>query len=108
MTKEEFFKQLKNNYDNSIAIMEKKNGDYAGDFDPFKNFRKCESFGVTTAKGMLVRITDKLSRIENLLDKPPEVVEESLSDTLTDLMSYTNILKTWIDNENMFNKKEKV
>ena len=46
-----------------------KNKDYAENDSPFKNFRMSEQVGVDPARAILVRISDKLSRISNLLDR---------------------------------------
>ncbi|NTU69309.1 hypothetical protein HGB13_00550 [bacterium] len=46
MTKEEFFKELNTTFSDCVKISEKKNADYAGDTDPFRNFKLCEFLGV--------------------------------------------------------------
>jgi hypothetical protein len=42
-----------------------KSHDYAGD-DPMSNLRMCESMGIPAWKGVLVRLTDKWSRLQQL------------------------------------------
>lgn len=65
------------------ATMRKKNNDYAKEGDPFHNFRR---HGL---KGILVRIDDKLCRLDNFLDNGVLSVEdESVVDTLEDVVNY--------------------
>jgi hypothetical protein len=78
-----------------------KNKDYANSEDPFKNFRVCEALGACSIEaGIVVRMSDKMSRITNLLEKEPDVVEERITDTLVDLANYAIILKCYIDQKN--------
>jgi hypothetical protein len=92
MNQEQFLRTISAIYDNGLAIIKLKNADYATDIDPFKNFRSAEMVGVDVEKAILVRVLDKLSRIGNLLDKEPSVVEESVEDALTDAINYLAIL----------------
>lgn len=65
-----------------------KNHDYAEDADPLSNLRKCERMGIPAWKGVLVRLTDKWSRIEQLSNgKIPK--HESLRDSLIDNAVYS-------------------
>jgi hypothetical protein len=84
-------------FERCLAIARAKNADYAGDADVFANFRRSELVGVPVARGILVRLTDKLARISNLLDKPPAVADERLTDTIDDAISYLAILGAWLD-----------
>lgn len=63
-------------------MMERKNADYGADSDPFKNFRKYEELGI------LVRLSDKISRLETLLHKDPSVTGEKELDTIQDAINY--------------------
>lgn len=58
----------------------KKNRDYGGAFE-----RGMERDGIISA---LTRMYDKLDRLHSLKDKDPEVVEETVEDTLMDLANY--------------------
>lgn len=70
------------------ALHESKNHDYATDTDPLSNLRRSEAFGVPAWKGVLVRLTDKWSRIEQLANgKAPK--HESLRDSLLDNAVYS-------------------
>ena len=107
MSQDELICELQKMFDQCIEIVRKKNTDYADkNSDAFKNFRLIEQIGVcTTEEGFITRMTDKLSRIGNLIKKPPAVVEESLEDTLLDLINYTALLRVFIKNKK--NKEEK-
>jgi hypothetical protein len=70
------------------ALHESKNHDYASDVDPLSNLRRSEALGVPAWKGVLVRLTDKWSRIEQLASgKAPK--HESLRDSLIDNAVYS-------------------
>lgn len=69
------------------ALHEAKNHDYAHDGDPLSNFKRAASLGVEPWRGVLVRMSDKWSRIEQLSSgKVPK--NESLRDSLIDLSAY--------------------
>lgn len=71
-------------------LHDKKNSDYAKDSDPLSNFRMAEGLGVAAWKGVLVRMSDKWSRIQQLsTGKTPQ--NESLRDSLVDLAVYALI-----------------
>jgi len=68
----------------------RKNADYAKGTDPLSNFRACTAFGIPAWKGVLVRMSDKWSRIIELANgKKPEVSDEGIMDTLKDLSVYS-------------------
>ena len=75
-----------------LETAQKKNVDYASGSDPFKNFRASDLVGVDPRRAILVRLTDKLSRLGNLLDAEPKVQNESVRDTLDDMVNYAAIL----------------
>ncbi len=100
MTKQEqFLLQASNNYLNAVSIMERKSADYAQSFDPFKNFRACEILDVSIGKGILVRCLDKISRINNLLEREAQVKDESIEQTLLDTMNYFNIILIYLQSK---------
>lgn len=100
MPQKDFLAKLKEGYEKNYKISEAKNSDYAGSEDAFKNFRACELLGVDSNLGILVRITDKLMRISNLLERDAKVKDESINDTLADLANYAMILSIKIEHEN--------
>ena len=79
-------------------LRESKNSDYAKDEDPLSNLRKCEAFGIPAFKGVLVRLTDKWSRIEQLAGgKTPK--HESLRDSLIDSAVYALLAVILLDEQ---------
>ena len=76
--------------DEICELHEKKNSDYAKDDNPLSNFQRAASLGVEPWRGVLVRMSDKWSRIEELSKgKTPQ--NESLRDSLIDLAVYALI-----------------
>uniref|UniRef100_A0A6H1ZEN3 Nucleotide modification associated domain-containing protein n=1 Tax=viral metagenome TaxID=1070528 RepID=A0A6H1ZEN3_9ZZZZ len=86
----------------AVDIICKKNHDYAApesDKDNplklFKNLMACEFMGITkTEQGMLIRLTDKFSRLCNLLKEGHKIAvkDESLEDTVIDIQNYLKLL----------------
>jgi hypothetical protein len=77
-------------------LARQKNNDYAGENtpDPYRNFRNSSIVGIPPQHGVLVRMTDKLVRIGNLMKQDAQVKDESIDDTLDDLINYAAILKS--------------
>lgn len=78
-----------------LGIMRRKNHDYtSGSFDPFANFRASEAIGIPAGKGVLVRILDKLKRLQTFLEKGKlQVDTESADDAVSDIINYAILLK---------------
>jgi hypothetical protein len=86
---EKLLKEIQNLHDS-------KNHDYAADADPLSNLRRAEAMGVPAFKGVLVRLTDKWSRIEQLANgKQPK--HESLRDSLIDNAVYSLLAVLLLD-----------
>lgn len=68
-----------------------KSHDYASLAAPLSNFTRARRFGVEPWRGALVRLGDKVARLEELtcVGKTPR--NESVRDTLVDLASYALI-----------------
>ena len=67
-------------------IMTAKNHDYAHEGDVFRNFRRYGTFGV------LVRLSDKLARLDSFEEKEEfAVADEKLEDTIVDIINYAVI-----------------
>lgn len=78
------------------ALHEAKNHDYAADGDPLSNFRRASAVGIEPFKGVLVRLTDKWSRIEQIAQgKAPK--NESLRDSLIDNAVYSLLAVLLLD-----------
>lgn len=102
MEKKDFLEQFAKETDLMYNTSYKKNKDYTGDGDSFKNFLAIEELTdkkITAEEGILVRMTDKINRIANLLYKPNEVADEKIQDTLLDLAVYSIILKIYLSNK---------
>lgn len=81
-----------------VELHEKKNHDYSPDVDPLGNFRRSQAFGVDPVRGILVRLSDKWSRIEQLTSgKTPK--NESLRDSLIDNAVYSLLAVLLLDEE---------
>ncbi len=89
-----------------LDLLKKKNSDYAGEADTYKNFIDPElqayldkhKTGLDAVElGIRIRMKDKWARLNTLLfsDKPPSVTSESLDDTLSDVIGYAGIWKAW-------------
>ena len=79
--------------DTARELMERKNADYANGTDPFANFRMSRLLHIPEAKGVLLRMQDKMARMVSLIDRGDlKVKEESMSDTILDLINYSIIL----------------
>ena len=95
----EMVESIKSTFAKGLAIVVKKNADYATETDPFRNFNYAQVLGVTAEKAILVRTVDKIARIDNLLTKEHQVTEESIEDTLVDAIDYLAILKALIESK---------
>lgn len=74
-----------------LELTRKKNNDYGGESDPWKNFREFGELGI------LVRMSDKWARIKSALQEKRElqVSDETVEDTIKDLAVYSIILLIW-------------
>lgn len=99
MTVDEYRRHMTGTFEECLEISARKCKDYAGDSDPFANFRMVQHLGVCTVEqGILTRLSDKFSRIANLLGRPegPAVVDEKVDDTILDAINYLAILRAWL------------
>jgi hypothetical protein len=80
-------------FQEGMQIALQKNSDYSHGQDPFDNFR---DFGV---QGIVVRLGDKYKRAKNYFQKSQTyaVADESLRDTLMDMMNYAAIAVAMLD-----------
>lgn len=68
----------------------RKNHDYAGKNDPLKNLRACERLDLKPFLGVMVRLQDKWSRLEEFVKSGQLMVKnESVIDTLMDNAVYS-------------------
>jgi hypothetical protein len=62
------------------------------------NLRKCEEAGIDAWRGCLVRIGDKMSRLENFLkEKEYLVISEKAEDTVIDLANYAILMSCLLE-----------
>lgn len=82
----DFYKLLEQMAD----LHSRKNHDYAGENDPLKNLRACERLNLEPFLGVLVRLQDKWSRLEEFVNSGQLMVkDESVIDTLMDNAVYS-------------------
>jgi len=99
MTREELFELHKKMCASALELMKRKNADYSKT-SPFGNFMVAEAIQACTAEaGILVRMTDKISRLVSILDKGNQVKEESVDDTIIDIINYAVLLKGVIESK---------
>jgi len=96
-TQQDVIRMLIDTTNNLKGVLDKKGQDYSGKEDTFKNFKiSSDILNIKTEKVIISRMLDKISRVSNLVDKSNQVKEESIIDTLDDLVGYTILLKTFI------------
>lgn len=70
---------------------EAKNHDYGNSFD-----QSLDKFGLIAS---VVRMGDKMNRLETLVIKKAQVKDESIKDTLLDLANYAIMTIMWLNNK---------
>jgi len=100
MTTKDYNAQLERTFKECLAISVAKNADYADKDNPFKNFElSAQVANLPVAKGMMIRLMDKMTRISNLLERENVVKDEKIDDTIIDAINYLNILKVYLENK---------
>ena len=87
----EQFMSITNNMAKTYAA---KNHDYGNSFE-----QSLDKFGLVAS---VVRLGDKMNRIESLIKKEAQVKDESIKDTLLDMANYAIMTVMWM------NKNQKV
>jgi len=72
------------------SMHDKKNTDYASVEDPLKNLKGCTRLGLDPIIGTVIRMQDKVERIENFM-RNGELVNESVRDSFLDLAIYSTL-----------------
>ena len=87
----------------AFDIMILKNNDYASGDDPFANFRKGEIFKLcSTEAGILLRITDKISRLSTFTNAGKlSVKTESYEDAIVDIINYCVLFSAYVKSKNI-------
>ena len=84
--------------DNMQKVYESKDNDYSATGLPMGNLRKCEEAGIDAWRGCLVRIGDKMSRLENFInEKEFLVISEKAEDTVVDLANYAILMSCLVE-----------
>lgn len=78
--------------DNMQKVYEAKDNDYSSTGLPMGNLRKCEDAGIEAWRGCLVRMGDKISRLENFIKSQEYMVDEKAEDTIIDLANYSILM----------------
>ena len=90
--------------DNMQTVYEAKDNDYSATGLPMGNLRKCEEAGIDAWRGCLVRIGDKMSRLENFLkEKEYLVISEKAEDTVIDLANYAILMSCLLEENKSVN-----
>lgn len=81
--------------DDARKLMVVKNQDYGTGDDPFRNFRRRGLLGI------LVRMEDKLARLETFVERGDlKVVDEQVRDTVIDIINYAVLFEGYNDDAN--------
>lgn len=100
MTQGEYLTRFAEITHEMLRLTSSKNSDYAGEKNAFANFEGIQSLTsgrISIGDGIVVRMTDKLSRIANLISRGSQVKSETIFDTLTDLAVYSIILRIHLE-----------
>lgn len=95
MNQTEFTDHIQTVFNRATELIRNKNTRYSDDANAFSNLELCENAGVCTVeRGIMVRMFDKMGRVSNLLGETSlyHEVEESITDSLMDLIGYAAIL----------------
>lgn len=92
-TRDDYLMRFSELTNQMLETTRKKNNDYGGHTDPFKNFRRHGAFGV------LVRMDDKYSRLHTVIaeQRQLQVADETILDTLIDIANYAIILRIMLE-----------
>ena len=78
---------------------EAKDNDYSATGLPMGNLRKCEDAGIEAWRGCIVRMGDKISRLENFVNQNAYMVSEKAEDTIIDLANYAILCNCLLNEE---------
>lgn len=71
-------------------LHDRKQKDYGADDDPFANLRASEKWGIPPWLGALVRLNDKVTRLQSFARKR-QLANESAEDSMRDIAVYAII-----------------
>lgn len=97
MTKERLFALHSELTAKGLEILKQKNADYSKE-TPLGNFYLSEALQTCSAEnGIVNRMGDKLSRLVSVLAKGAQVKDETLQDTIVDVINYSVLLAAVIE-----------
>ena len=90
---------LKKTFGKCLMLATKKNKDYAGEENPFKNIEAVKHYNIDPKAALIVRLSDKFSRLTNIIisKQEAEVKDETVEDTIQDMINYLAILQAYIN-----------
>lgn len=98
MTRERLFALHAELCNKALHIVRAKNQDYTSGGSPFVNFKNAEVFGVPGELGLLIRVMDKLMRIQSFIHNGTLAVKgEPVEDAILDVMNYMILLAGMIE-----------
>lgn len=80
------------------VLHDKKQEDYGTDSDPFANVRASEQWGIPAWVGAMIRLNDKVKRLQSLRTKG-SLANESARDSFMDIAVYALIALILYDEE---------
>ena len=84
-------------FDRCVELMRNKSNDYAEGGDAFLNFKTAAQIaGISPEQTLLTLLGMKLSRLTQLVSKGKKAKNESVEDTLLDLINYVVLLRGMI------------
>jgi len=98
MTRQEFLLFAEETFKDCFEIMKKKNHDYSQEGNPFSNF-ELQGFvaGVIPERTFLMALGTKMARLRELVGREDKAkVDESLDDTIKDMINYAVLLAGYI------------
>jgi len=98
--RDELIKLQENTFGRCQLILKAKNADYCHGDDPYKNFRSSQIFGISPIHGILMRVMDKIERINTFASKGSlDVQNESFEDSCEDIINYMVLIKGFVASE---------
>lgn len=94
-TREALLDTIRQLADRAIPVVAQRNAAYAGGGDVFGNLNLIETLSsgdIRTETGIVIRMGDKVSRLYSLTARNAPENDESLEDTLVDLLGYSALL----------------
>ena len=109
MTRDELLKMHEDTCLASREIMARKNHDYTAGGSPFANFEGSRYLGIDPVLGILLRVQDKMKRIETFVRQGTLAVKgESVDDAISDIINYMVLAKGIIRSQILANEPNKV